>query len=95
LGVPLDGDLVHIPPMRYVILPAAILLTACATTPPPQWVKPGGGDQREVYACQMEAEKAAVSSDMNAMVAAFEKAEKRAKVMDLCMRSKGWTLQRM
>lgn len=76
--------------MRHAATICAILLTACATPPPPQWVKTGG-DQREVYACQMEAEKAAVSSDPNGMVAAFEKAEKRNKVMDLCMRSKGWT----
>ena len=66
-----------------------MLLTACAAKPV-QWAK-SGGDQREKLQCELEAEKAAVSSDMNAMVAAYEKAERRNKVMDLCMRSKGWT----
>lgn len=79
--------------MRATIILAAVLLSACATKPPPKWVKPGG-DQAEQYACQMEAEKAAVSSDPNALMAAVEKAEKRDKVMTLCMKSKGWTLQR-
>ena len=68
----------------------ALAATGCATKPQPQWSK-AGGDQREVYACKMEAEKAAVSSDPNPFGAAWEKAEKRDRVMDLCMRSKGWT----
>lgn len=75
--------------MRHLAIIAAAAIAACTTTPPLPWTKPGG-DQREVYACQAEAEKAAVSSDPNALVAAFEKAEKRNRVMDLCMRSKGW-----
>ncbi len=79
--------------MRAMLIIAAIALPACATKPPPKWVK-AGGDQAEQYACQMDAEKAAVSNDPNALMAAVEKADKRNKVMELCMKSKGWTLQR-
>lgn len=72
---------------------ALAVLSGCSVTPPPkpQWRK-AGGDQKEVLQCELEAEKAAVSSDPNALVAAFEKADKRKRIMDLCMRSKGWTL---
>lgn len=71
----------------------AILLTACAVKPPPkpQWRK-AGGDQKEVLQCELEAEKAATSSDPNPFIASYERATRRDKIMDLCMRSKGWSL---
>ena len=75
--------------MRYAVALLAVLLSACASRPPVQWVK-AGGDDREKLVCQLEAEKAAVSSDPNAFIAAFEKADRRQKIMYLCMRSKGW-----
>ena len=75
--------------MRYAVALVAILLSACAVKPV-QWAK-YGGDQREKLECELEAEKAAVSSDLNALIAGVEKAQRRTKVMDLCMRSKGWS----
>lgn len=77
---------------KIVAFTAAIILAACVTPPPPKpWIKQGGNLSQDEAACKFEAEKGAVSSDPNAMLAAFEKAERRNKLMDLCMRSKGWT----
>ena len=79
--------------MRVAIVVVSSMVFAGCAVAPPQWAK-AGGDQREKLECEMEAEKAAVSSDRNAMVASFEKADRRNKVMSLCMRSKGWALTR-
>lgn len=78
--------------MRIILaLTLAATLAACGTPPPPKpWIK-AGGDQNDIRVCTFEAEKGAVSSDLNAMVAAFERAERRQKLMKLCMESKGWT----
>lgn len=74
------------------ILTAALILAACGTPPSPKpWIKQGGNLAQDEAACKFEAEKGAVSSDPNAMLAAYEKAERRNKLMDLCMRAKGWT----
>lgn len=75
------------------VIPAllAALLTACAAPPPRPWVKDGGNLAQDQAVCEFEAEKAAVSSDPNAVIAAYEKADRRRKMMDLCMRAKGWT----
>ena len=75
------------------VIPAllAALLTACAVPPPRPWVKAGGNLAQDQAVCELEAEKGAVSSDPNAVIAAYEKADRRRKIMDLCMRSKGWT----
>lgn len=77
---------------KLAAITAALFLAACGTPPAPkQWLKPGGNLAQDEAACKFEAEKGAVSSDPNAMLAAFEKAERRNKLMDLCMRAKGWT----
>ena len=73
------------------ILSMAALLAACAMPPAKPWVKDGGTLAQDQAVCEVEAEKGAVSSDPNAMIAAYEKADRRRKIMDLCMRSKGWT----
>lgn len=75
------------------VIPAllAALLTACAAPPHRPWVKDGGNLAQDQAVCEFEAEKGAVSSDPNGVIAAFEKADRRRKIMDLCMRSKGWT----
>jgi hypothetical protein len=75
------------------VIPAllAALLTACAAPPPKPWVKDGGNLAQDQAVCEFEAEKGAVSSDPNGVIAAFEKADRRRKIMDFCMRSKGWT----
>lgn len=71
---------------------ALAVLSGCAVKPPPkpQWRK-AGGDQKEVLQCELEAEKAATSSDSNPFIASYERATRRDKIMDLCMRSKGWS----
>lgn len=74
------------------ILSMAALLAACAAPQPQRpWVKDGGNLAQDQAVCEFEAEKGAVSSDPNGVIAAFEKADRRRKIMDLCMRSKGWT----
>ena len=73
------------------ILTMAALLAACAMPPAKPWVKDGGNLAQDQAVCEFEAEKGAVSSDPNGVIAAFEKADRRRKIMDLCMRSKGWT----
>lgn len=73
------------------ILTMAALLAACAMPPAKPWVKDGGNLAQDQAVCEFEAEKAAVSSDPNAVIAAYEKADRRRKMMDLCMRAKGWT----
>lgn len=74
------------------ILSMAALLAACAAPQSQRpWVKDGGNLAQDQAVCEFEAEKAAVSSDPNAMIAAYEKADRRRKIMDLCMSSKGWT----
>ncbi len=75
-----------------IIIAAATLLSACVTQP--TWVKAGGDLATDKAVCEFEAEKAAVSSSLNSAIAAYEQAERRRKVMDLCMRSKGWQQQR-
>ena len=50
--------------------------------PKPQWRK-AGGDQKEVLQCELEAEKAATSSDPNPFIASYERATVRDKIMDL------------
>ncbi len=67
-------------------------MAACGTPPPPKpWIKQGGNLAQDEALCKFEAEKGAVSSDPNAMLAAYERAERRNKLMDLCMRANGWT----
>ena len=75
------------------ILSMAALLAACAAPHSQRpLVKDDGGNLAQDQAvCEFEAENGAVSSDPNAVIAAFEKADRRRKIMDLCMRSKGWT----
>ena len=75
------------------ILSMAALVAACAAPHSQRpWVKDDGGNLAQDQAvCEFEAEKGAVSSDPNGVIAAFEKADRRRKIMDLCMRSKGWT----
>lgn len=73
------------------ILTMAALLAACAMPPAKPWVKDGGNLAQDQAVCEFEAEKGAVSSDPNAVIAAYEKADRRRKIMDLCMRSKSWT----
>ena len=75
------------------ILSMAALLAACAAPHSQRpWVKDDGGNLAQDQAvCEFEAEKGAVSSDPNGVIAAFEKADRRRKIMDICMRSKGWT----
>lgn len=73
------------------ILTIAALLSACAMPPAKPWVKDGGNLAQDQAVCEFEAEKGAVSSDPNAVIAAYEKADRRRKIMDLCMRSNGWT----
>lgn len=73
------------------ILTIAALLSACAMPPAKPWGKDGGNLAQDQAVCEFEAEKGAVSSDPNGVIAAFEKADRRRKIMDLCMRSKGWT----
>ena len=75
------------------ILSMAALLAACAAPQSQRpWVKDGGNLAQDQAVCEFEAEKAAVSSDPNAMIAAYEKADRLRKIMDLCMSSKGWTM---
>lgn len=69
----------------------AALLTACAAPPHRPWVKEGGNLAQDQAVCEFEAEKAAVSNSLNSVIAAYEVAERRRKIMDLCMRAKGWT----
>ena len=74
------------------ILSMAALLAACAASHSQRpLVKDGGNLAQDQAVCEFEAEKGAVSSDPNGVIAAFEKADRRRKIMDLCMRSKGWT----
>lgn len=73
---------------------AAVTLLAACAVPQQVWVKQGGDLATDTAVCDFEGEKAAVSSDRNAVVAAYEKADRRRTVTDLCMRSKGWQLQR-
>lgn len=73
------------------ILSMAALLAACAMPPAKPWVKDGGNLAQDQAVCEFEAENGAVSSDPNAVIAAYEKADRRRKIMDLCMSSKGWT----
>ena len=73
------------------ILTMAALLAACAMPPAKPWVKDGGNLAQDSATCEFEAEKAAVSNSLNSVIAAYETAERRHKIMDLCMRAKGWT----
>lgn len=78
--------------MRLAAILIAVSMAACGTPQPLKpWLKPGGNLAQDDAACKFEAEKGAVSSDPNAMMAAYERAERRNKLMDLCMRAKGWT----
>ena len=78
--------------MRLAAILIAVSVAACGTPQPLKpWLKPGGNLAQDDAACKFAAENGAVSSDPNAMMAAYERAERRTKLMDLCMRAKGWT----